>query len=133
MVVVDSSVWVDYFNGVDTPTTEKLDALLELEPLAVGDVILTEVLQGFRHDRDYRMAKQLLTSLTVVEMLGQKLAIRSADNFRRLRKVGVTVRKTIDVIIATSCIEQRLSLLYCDRDFDPFCQHLGLRNALCDA
>ena len=133
MVLVDSSVWVDYFNGVATPAAQKLDELLELEPLAVGDVILTEVLQGFRHDRDYRTARELLTSLTVVEMLGQELAIRSADNFRRLGKLGVTVRKTIDVIIATGCIEKKLSLLYSDRDFDPFCEHLGLRNALHDA
>jgi predicted nucleic acid-binding protein len=132
MVVIDTSVWVDYFNGVDTPTAERLDALLDLEPLAVGDVILTEVLQGFRHDRDYRTAEALLTSLTIVEMLGEELAIRSADNFRRLRKVGITVRKTMDVIIATSCIEKRLSLLYSDRDFEPFCKHLGLRNALSD-
>lgn len=133
MVLVDSSVWVDYFNGVPTPATQKLDGLLDLEPLAVGDVILTEVLQGFRHDRDYRTAKELLTSLTVVELLGQDLAIRSADNFRRLRRIGVTVRKTIDVIIATGCIEKKLSLLFSDRDFDPFCEHLGLRNALHDA
>jgi len=133
MVLVDSSVWVNYFNGVPTRATEKLDELLELEPLAVGDVILTEVLQGFRHDRDYRTAKGLLTSLIVVEMVGEELAIRSADNFRALRKLGVTVRKTIDVIIATACIEKKLSLLYSDRDFDPFCDHLGLRDALRDA
>ncbi len=132
MVVVDSSVWVGYFNGTRTPAAERLDAILDLEPVAVGDVILTEVLQGFRHDRDYRTAKSLLTSLTIVEMLGQELAIRSADNFRRLRKKGITVRKTIDVIIATSCIERKLSLLYSDRDFDPFREHLGLRDALRD-
>lgn len=130
MVLVDSSVWVDYFNGVPTEATRKLDELLELEPVAVGDVILTEVLQGFRHDRDYRTAKELLTSLTVIEMFGEKLAIRAAGNFRTLRKLGVTVRKTIDVIIATACIEKKLSLLYSDRDFDPFCEHLRLRAAL---
>ncbi len=132
MVVVDSSVWIDYFNGIRTPAAERLDAILDLEPMAIGDIILTEVLQGFRHDRDYRTAKSLLTSLTIVEMLGQELAIRSADNFRRLRTAGITVRKTIDVIIATSCIEMKLSLLYSDRDFDPFCEHLGLRDALRD-
>lgn len=130
MLVVDTSVWVDYFNGVETPASRRLDELLEVEPLVVGDVILTEVLQGFRHDRDYRIAKELLTSLTVVEMLGQHLAIRAADNFRQLRRLGVTVRKTIDIIIATACIEKRFALLYTDRDFDPCCEHLGLRNAL---
>ena len=132
MIVVDTSVWVDYFNGVSTRASDKLDALLDLEPVAVGDVILTEVLQGFRHDRDYRTAKELLTSLTIVEMLGQHQAIQSADNYRRLRRLGVTVRKTVDIIIATCCIERRLSLLYSDRDFDACREHLGLRNALHD-
>ncbi len=132
MVLVDSSVWIDHFNGTQTPAADRLDAILDLEPIAVGDIILIEVLQGFRNDRDYRTAKSLLTSLTMVEMLGQKLAIRSADNFRRLRSAGVTVRKTIDVAIATSCIETKLSLLYSDRDFDSFCEHLWLRDALRD-
>jgi predicted nucleic acid-binding protein len=126
MIIVDSSVWIDYFNGKDIPEVAKLDQLLGQELLGVGDLILTEVLQGFRQDKDYQTAKQLLTSLTVFEMLGTEMAIKSAENFRTLRKQGITVRKTIDVIIATFCIENGHSLLFADRDFDPFVEHLGL-------
>ena len=129
MIVVDSSVWIDYFNGVDSKTTERLDALLGVEPLAVGDLILTEVLQGFRNDAHYRTAKELMTSLTVFELLGQKLAIKSADNYRALRARGITVRRTVDVIIATYCIEHELPLLFEDKDFLPFVRELGLRVA----
>lgn len=126
MILVDSSVWIDYFNGRDTPQTSRLDGLLGLELLGIGDLILTEVLQGFREDRDYQTAKRLLTSLTVFELLGTEVAIKSADNFRSLRKRGITVRKTIDVIIATFCIEYQHSLLFSDKDFLPFVEHLGL-------
>ena len=99
---------------------------LETELLAVGDLILVEVLQGFRQDRDYQTAKRLLTSLTVFEMLGAEMAIESADNFRDLRKKGITVRKTIDVMIATYCIEYGHELLFSDKDFATFVEHLGL-------
>lgn len=133
MIVVDSSVWIDYFNGVESSTTERLDALLGVEPLAVGDLILAEVLQGFRSDAHYRTAKQLMTSLTVLDMLGQKMALRSADNYRVLRARGITVRRTVDVIIATYCIEHQRPLLFADKDFLPFVQHLGLRAASTDA
>lgn len=126
MIVVDSSVWIDYFNGVNTPQTTTLDALLGVEEVATGDLILTEVLQGFRQDADYRTAKRLLTSLTVYDMLGAHQAIRSAENFRALRKMGITIRKTVDVIIATFCIERRQGLLFSDRDFLPFVEHFGL-------
>jgi predicted nucleic acid-binding protein len=126
MIIVDSSVWIDYFNGKDTPTIAKLDRLLGQELLGIGDLILTEVLQGFRQDKEYQTAKQLLTSLMVYEMLGAEIAIKSAENFRTLRKQGITVRKTIDVMIATFCIENGHSLLFADRDFDPFVEHLGL-------
>ena len=129
MIVVDSSVWVDYFNGVDTSQTATLDALLGVAPVAIGDVILTEVLQGFRQDADYRTAKRLLTSLIVYDMLGTHQAVKSAENFRALRKLGITTRKTIDVIIATFCIERRHMLLFSDRDFTPFVEHFGLRCA----
>lgn len=128
MIVVDSSVWIDYFNGVVSAETNKLDALLGVKPLAIGDLILTEVLQGFRKDADHKSAQKLLTSLTVYEMLGLELALKSADNFRILRKQGVTVRKTVDVIIATFCIVGRHELLYADKDFVPFVKHLGLRS-----
>ncbi len=97
MIVVDSSVWIDYFNGHVTPQTDRLDTLLGGEPLAIGDVMLVEVLQGFRREADYQTARSLLLSLTVFEMLGVSYALRSAENYRRLRRQGITIRKTIDV------------------------------------
>ena len=127
MIVVDSSVWIDYFNGVESVASQRLDALLGVEPLAVGDLILTEVLQGFRSDAHYRTARELLTSLTVLDMLGEQMAIRSAENYRALRERGITVRRTVDVVIATYCIEHDLPLLFEDKDFLPFVRHLGLR------
>lgn len=130
MILVDSSVWVDYFNGVRSRETDFLDATLGIEPVAIGDLILTEVLQGFRSDADYQTAKSLLLSLTVFELVGQDLAVRAADNYRTLRRRGVTVRKTLDCIIATFCIERRVPLLYSDRDFEPFAKRLGLVSAL---
>ena len=126
MIMVDSSVWIDYFNGRDTPETKQLDSLLGMKPIAIGDIILTEVLQGFRNDEDYKTAKKLLTSLTIFELLGEKMALKSADNYRQLRKQGITIRKTADVIIASFCIENKLSLLFSDKDFLPFIQHLQL-------
>lgn len=130
MILVDSSVWIDYFRGATTPQSERLDALLGTEPLAIGDLILTEVLQGFGPERDFNQAKKLLTGLHVVDLGGQEIAIQAAKNFRTLRSMGVTVRKTIDTLIATRCIESNYVLLYSDRDFDPFVEHLGLRSAL---
>lgn len=127
MILVDSSVWIDYFNGQTTPEAVKLDTLLGVEPLGIGDLILTEVLRGFRSDTDYHTAKKLLLTLSVFDMLGTDLAIQSADNFRFLRKRGITVRKTADVIIATYCIEYSHSLLFADKDFIPFVTHLGLK------
>ena len=126
MIVVDSSVWIDYFNGQITPQVDTLDSLLGIQPLAIGNLILTEVLQGFRHDSDYITAKQLLTFLTIFNLLNTDLAIQSADNFRTLRKQGITIRKTVDVIIATFCIEEKHTLLFSDKDFVPFVHHLGL-------
>ncbi len=130
MILVDSSVWVDYFRGTLTPQTDALDAMLGSEPVVIGDLILTEVLQGFRTDRDFNRAKKLLTSLIVIDLGGQAVAIQAARNFRALRSLGVTIRKTIDTVIATRCIEDNYHLLYNDRDFDPFVVHLGLRSAL---
>ncbi len=127
MILVDSSVWIDYFRGAITPQTEKLDGLLEHEPLAIGDLILAEVLQGLTTERDFNQAVKMLTSLIVVELGGQDIAIQAAKNFRILRSRGVTVRKTIDTTIATRCIESGYDLLHSDRDFDPFAKHLGLR------
>ena len=130
MILVDSSVWIDYFNGAETPCTERLDQLLGREPLVIGDFILTEVLQGFTNERDFDTARRRLTSLTVVELGGIDVAIQAARNFRALRKRGVTIRKTIDTLIATRCIEDGYELLHDDRDFDPFVKHLGLRSVV---
>ncbi|RLJ20328.1 VapC toxin family PIN domain ribonuclease [bacterium endosymbiont of Escarpia laminata] len=132
MIFIDSSVWVNFFNGTQSAETNKLDSLLGTEPIGLGDLVLIEVLQGFRHDRDYNTAKELLTSLTVFELGGKNIAINSADNFRFLRKKGVTVRKTVDVLIATFCINNDIPLLYSDKDFEPFHLHLKLRNAISD-
>ena len=130
MILVDSSVWIDYFRGDASAQAEKLDSLLGTEPIATGDLILTEVLQGFVSDQDFNQAKKLLTSLVVVDLAGQEIAIKAARNFRALRELGITVRKTIDTLIATRCIESKLTLLYSDRDFDPFVEHLGLKSAV---
>jgi hypothetical protein len=127
LILVDSSVWIDYFNGTIAPQTEILDRLLSNELLATGDLILTEVLQGFADERDFNEARKMLTSLIVVELGGQEIAIQAAKNFRVLRNIGVTVHKTIDTVIATRCIESGYDLLHNDRDFDPFAKHLGLR------
>ena len=130
MIFVDSSVWIDYFNGKSTREVKKLDSLLGIESISSGDLILVEVLQGFRNDKDYKIAKNLLTSLTVFNMLDSNIAIKSADNFRTLRKKGITIRKTVDSIIATFCIQNKLSLLHSDKDFKPFHKHLRLKNAI---
>ncbi|MFZ1735646.1 MAG: PIN domain nuclease [Candidatus Moraniibacteriota bacterium] len=127
MILVDSSVWIDYFRGQPTPQTDRLDALLTSEPLAIGDLVLAEVLQGFTNNRDFNTARELLSSLHQVEIGGFKIAMQAARNFRTLRALGITVRKTIDTLIATRCIEGDLILLHSDRDFDAFTQHLGLR------
>lgn len=130
MILVDSSVWIDYFRGTATPEAELLDGLLGTEPVATGDLILAEVLQGFVSDRDFNQARKLMMNLGIVNLGGEDIAVQAARNFRVLRSLGVTVRKTIDTVIATRCIESRLPLLYSDRDFDPFVEHLGLRSAL---
>ena len=130
MILVDSSVWIDYFKGITIPQTEKLDSLLSSEPLAIGDLILAEVLQGFLQDQAFEKARKLLTSLTVIDLGGQEIAIQAARHFRVLRKFGITVRKTIDLVIATRCINDDYDLLHNDRDFTPFVKHLGLRSVL---
>ena len=129
MIVVDSSVWIDFFNGVSTPQVERLDALLGTTPVAIGDLILVEVLQGFRCDRDLATARQLFRSMPLLTMLGSQNAYKAAENYRNLRQRGITVRKTIDGIIATACIQANLPLLFSDRDFLPYVEHLGLEVA----
>jgi predicted nucleic acid-binding protein len=127
MTLADTSVWIDYFNGRPTWQAERLDTLLGEEPVAIGDLILAEVLQGFRHDADFRQAKSRLDSLRFYEFGGYDRALASAENYRLLRKRGVTIRKTVDVFIATACIEYDLELLHNDRDFDAMESVLGLR------
>lgn len=131
MILVDSSVWIDYFSGNGTPEADALDQMLGVRPVAVGDLILTEVLQGFRTEKDYKIAKSLMEELSVFDILGKTMAIKSAENFRALRKKGITIRKTADVIIASFCIENRIPLLFSDKDFKPFVTHLGLSEASC--
>ena len=129
MILVDSSVWIDFFNGTENAETDKLNEILGLEEVVIGDLILAEVLQGFRNDTDYKTAKNVLTSLAVHDLLGKELAIKSANNFRKLRKKGITIRKTADVIIATYCIENKVPLLFTDKDFIPFVKNLRLKSA----
>ena len=126
MILVDSGVWIDYFNGVDNKQTVTLNDTLGKRPVAVGDLILTEVLQGFREDKDYKIAKSLLDDLTIFDLLGKDMAIKSVENYRTLRKRGITIRKTVDVIIASFCIERKIPLLFSDKDFKPFVKNLGL-------
>jgi predicted nucleic acid-binding protein len=130
VILVDSSVWIDYFRGNATAQADQLDSLLGTEPLAIGDLILAEVLQGFDSERDFRQAHKLLISMAVVVLGGQDIAVQAAKNYRALRARGVAVRKTIDTIIATRCIESGYTLLHSDHDFEPFVKHLGLRTVL---
>ena len=127
MILVDSSVWIDYFNGVHNEAAERLDSLLGNEPLLVGDLILAEVLQGFSDERAFAQARRLLTSCAVIDLARETIAVQAARNFQALRRLGVTVRKTISTIIATRCIMGSYTLLHNDRDFDSFVDHLGLR------
>lgn len=127
MILVDSSVWIDYFRGTSTPQTDRLDAILGQEPVVMGDLVLAEVLQGFVTDREFNAARKLLTALDVVTLGGEAVAVEAARNHRKLRALGVTVRKTIDTLIATHCILNGYALLHSDRDFDAFEKHLGLR------
>ena len=129
MIVVDSSVWIDYFNGIETDQTDALDRLMTTERVGVGDLILSEVLCGFRTDSGYRTGRRLMTSFPCFDMLGTANAIRAAEHYRALRKRGVTIRKTADVIIASFCIAHDHELLFSDRDFVPFVDHLGLRTS----
>jgi predicted nucleic acid-binding protein len=127
MIFVDSSVLIDYFNGKENRQVEKLDEILGRDIVVIGDYILVEVLQGFRKDKDYETAKNILGAFPCLNMLGEEIAVKSAENYRTLRKKGVTIRKTIDVIISTFCIENDLQLLHNDKDFLPFEKYLGLQ------
>lgn len=127
MLVVDTSVWVDYFNGVENPQTDFLHALLDKTPILIGDIILADVLQGFRHDPDFEKVRRVLGKYTQVGMVSPALAVQRARNFRFLRQKGITIRKTIESLIAMYCIENDHELLHNDSDFDGYEEHLGLR------
>lgn len=127
MILVDTSVWIDYFNGVDVWQADSLDRALTEETVLVGDIILAEILQGFDKDSDYRKAKQALAPLECINLGGKELAIKAASNFRFLRSKGVTIRKTVDMLIGTWCIETDIELLHNDKDFDQIADHLPLK------
>jgi predicted nucleic acid-binding protein len=129
MWIVDSSVWIDYFGGMVTPQTELLHEALGWREIGLGDIVLCEVLQGYRRQEDYDAAREALLRFPVYTIGGTEIALRSAENYRALRRRGITVRKTIDCLIATFAVERGLTLLHSDRDFDPFETYLGLRVA----
>ncbi len=126
MILVDTSVWIDYFNNIESPHSNALDLALVDGTVAIGDIIFLEILQGFKNDKDYKNTKSQLSKLDHYEMFGRHLVELCASNYRGLRKKGITIRGTTDVIIATFCIENKLPLLFKDKDFNPFVKHLGL-------
>ncbi|RFF31606.1 type II toxin-antitoxin system VapC family toxin [Wenzhouxiangella sediminis] len=130
MILVDTSVWIDYLNGVENPHTDALDAGIVDGIVAMGDLIFLEILQGIRDDREYELTRRSLETLDHYELFGHAMVGMCAENFRALRKRGITIRKTADVIIASFCIEHQMPLLFTDRDFEPFVAHLGLRSVL---
>lgn len=130
MILVDTSLWINYFNGIKDERTDLLDQLLIDGVAAIGDLILLELLQGFRHDKHYRTAKATLNALPQYELFGHSMVEKCAKNYRALRKKGITIRRTNDVIIATFCIEHRMPLLFSDKDFLSFVEYLGLQSAL---
>tara|TARA_R110002049_G_scaffold279737_3_gene458815 strand:+ start:454 stop:855 length:402 start_codon:yes stop_codon:yes gene_type:complete len=130
MILVDTSVWIDYLNGVQNRHTDTLDAGIIEGSVGMGDLIFLEILQGIRDDRQYRLTKQTLLTLGRIEMFGEGMPDKCAENYRALRKKGITIRKTTDVIIATFCIERKMPLLFLDRDFIPFVDYLGLVSVL---
>jgi predicted nucleic acid-binding protein len=129
VILVDSSVWIDYFRGLDTPQVGILDGLFGRTRLAIGDLIVAEVLQGVRGEREFNLVRKTLDAFTQIDLGGYDIAIKAAKNYRILRDKGIPVRKTIDTIIATRCIESDLTLLHADRDFTPFAEYLGLKVA----
>lgn len=127
MTIVDSTVWIGYLGGIHTPQTDWLDRELDRQRLGLTDLILCEVLQGIRDDATFKQVRRTLAQFELIETGGEDLAITSAQNYRTLRARGLTVRKTIDCLIATACIAHGHALLHNDRDFDPFEKHLDLR------
>ncbi|MBL4681647.1 MAG: PIN domain nuclease [Pseudomonadales bacterium] len=129
MILVDTSIWIDYLNDVNSPHCKTLDIALVEGTAAIGDIIFLEILQGIRNDKEYRKTKLQLSKLDQYEMFGQRMVEQCARNYRHLRKKGITIRGTADVIIATFCIKNKIPLLFKDKDFTPFMSHLGLLSA----
>lgn len=127
MIIVDTSVWIDHFNGKDTSETQILSTALNSHIVAVGDLILLEVLQGFRSDKDYHIARRYFQALEQFDMLGTDTALKAAEHYQELRKKGITIRKNADVIIASFCIQNAIPLLFSDKDFLPFVKHFKLQ------
>ncbi|SCX25188.1 putative ribonuclease VapC15 [Agrobacterium sp. DSM 25558] len=129
MIVVDSSVWISILRGTTTAQTEKFRAISRLKDILLGDVVLLEILQGAQSHQHAANMQARMTKFQVVSMLSPELAIKAATHYRRLRQLGITIRRTTDLIIGTYCIEHGHSLLHSDRDFTPMAEHLGLRIA----
>ena len=126
MILADTSIWIDYFNGAESIETDRLDSALNDGIVAMGDLIFLEILQGFRDDKEFSKAKKTLATLEQYEFFGVHMVQKCADNYRFLRKKGLTVRKTIDLIIATFCIENKIQLIFSDKDYEPFVEFLKL-------
>lgn len=126
MILVDTSVWIDYFNGAENWQTNRLNQILSEETVLMADIILAEILQGFDSDTDFKLAKKALDPLDCVHLGGKSLAIKAASNFRLLRSKGVTIRKTVDMLIGSWCIQHEVELLHNDKDFDQIATHLPL-------
>jgi predicted nucleic acid-binding protein len=126
VIVVDSSVWIDFFNGRNLPHVRQLRAILGTQEVIVGDLMLCEVLQGLDSERAAQEVEALLRRFEIVTMAGDAIAVAAARHYRSMRQRGVTIRKTIDLLIGTWCIEHRRPLLHNDSDFRPMARHLGL-------
>ncbi|MCP4266728.1 MAG: PIN domain nuclease [Candidatus Brocadiaceae bacterium] len=129
MILADTSIWIDYFNGKITNETNFLDNALAEGNVIIGDLVILEILQGIKHDKDYTKTKKALETLEQFELFGSSMIFDCANNFRKLKKKGLTIRKTADLIIASFCIKNKIPLLFSDRDFLPFAEHLGLISA----
>ncbi len=130
MILADSSVWIDYLRDVASPQADRLDILLGSPELIMADLVLAEVLQGCDSDKEFEKVRHFLVPIPVITISDEAVAIQAARNYRALRARGITVRKTIDTLIATRCIVDGHTLLYSDRDFDPFVEWLGLESAM---
>ena len=128
MILVDSSVWIFYLNAKSTQETEFLESILGKSPIVMPDLVYSEILQGYREDFVFQETKKILDEFPFAILGSKELALSSAENYRFLRKKGVTIRKTIDCYIASYCISKNIPLLHSDRDFDPFVEHLGLKS-----